>query len=279
MRVVVTRPQADAERWVRGLAQHGIEALAVPLIEIRPLADTGAIAAAWRRWRQCRAIMFVSAAAVAHFFAARPPDADLGTPEQGPRLWAPGPGTMAALVRQGVDPRQIDAPPSGSAQYDSEALWAQVGGRVQPNWRVMLVRGAARDVSLPQPAGSTGRDPAAAAADDMQGEGRDWLARQLTQAGAQLQWVVAYWRAAPGPQALREALEQHGVGDDDLWLFTSSQAIGNLRTCMPGHDWSRARAVASHARIVAAARAAGFGVVYESRPALADVAASIKSAQ
>ncbi|MCB2030662.1 MAG: uroporphyrinogen-III synthase, partial [Rhodoferax sp.] len=127
MRVIVTRPLAEAERWVQGLAQQGIEALAVPLIEIRPLAQTGAIAAAWRRCRQCQAIMFVSAAAVAHFFAARPPDADLGTPEQGPRLWAPGPGTVAALVRQGVDPRRIDAPAVGSGQYDSEALWAQVG--------------------------------------------------------------------------------------------------------------------------------------------------------
>ena len=278
MRVIVTRPLAEAERWVQGLAQQGIEALAVPLIEIRPLAQTGAIAAAWRRCRQCQAIMFVSAAAVAHFFAARPPDADLGTPEQGPRLWAPGPGTVAALVRQGVDPRRIDAPAVGSGQYDSEALWAQVGARVQPHRQVMLVRGAARDVSLPAPNASTQRDPSPAAG-DAQGEGRDWLARQLVQAGAQLQWVVTYWRAAPRPQAVRQALAQHGVGDDDLWLFTSSQAIGNLRACMPGHDWSRARAIASHARIVAAAREAGFGEVQESRPALADVAASIKSAQ
>ncbi|MGE3348297.1 MAG: uroporphyrinogen-III synthase, partial [Ramlibacter sp.] len=39
----------------------------------------------------------------------------------------------------------------------------------------------------------------------------------------------------------------------------------------------RARAVATHPRIAQAAREAGFGVVCESRPALADVVASIES--
>lgn len=277
MRVIVTRPQSDAVRWVQALGRQGIDAVAVPLIEIRPLSDTGAVVAAWRRCAQHQAIMFVSAAAVDHFFAARPSDAGLGTPPDGPRLWAPGPGTAAALVRHGVDPQRIDAPASDGGQYDSEALWDLVGARVQPNWPVMLVRGAGRDVSLP-PATSTDQYPAAVAS-AAQGEGRDWLSSRLAQAGAQAQFVVAYWRAAPQPQELRQTLEHSGVGDEALWLFTSSQAVGNLRACLPERDWSRSGAIASHARIAAAARAAGFGVVRESRPALTDMAASIKSAQ
>lgn len=275
MRVIVTRPQADAVRWVQALGAHGIDALALPLIEIRPLSDTDAIAAAWRRGAQCQAIMFVSAPAVDHFFAARPSDAGLGAPQEGPRLWAPGPGTVAALVRHGVAPQRIDAPAPDSGQYDSEALWRLVGEGVQPGWRVMIVRGAGWDPSLPSETST--HDHTVAAGRDAKGEGRDWLSQRLAQAGAQVRFVVAYWRAAPRAQALRQALADNGVDDDTLWLFTSTQAIGNLRACLPQHDWSRSRAIASHARIAAAARAAGFGVVRESRPALPDLVASIKS--
>ena len=38
MRVVVTRPKEDAARWVKTFAQHGIDAISLPLIEIRPAA-------------------------------------------------------------------------------------------------------------------------------------------------------------------------------------------------------------------------------------------------
>ena len=39
MRVIVTRPQREAQRWVAGLAAAGHEALALPLIEVGPPAD------------------------------------------------------------------------------------------------------------------------------------------------------------------------------------------------------------------------------------------------
>ncbi|MEG2631782.1 MAG: uroporphyrinogen-III synthase, partial [Comamonas sp.] len=47
---------------------------------------------------------------------------------------------------------------------------------------------------------------------------------------------------------------------------------------LPGTDWRQARALATHPRIAAAARQAGFGLVQECRPSLNDVAASIESA-
>jgi uroporphyrinogen-III synthase len=97
--------------------------------------------------------------------------------------------------------------------------------------------------------------------------------------GAQVRFVVAYWRAAPGGPAIARSLRDNAVGDDAVWLFTSGQAVAHLRASLPEHDWSRVRAIASHPRIAAAARAAGFGVVRESRPALADMVASIKSLQ
>lgn len=274
MRVIVTRPRADALRWVQALGAQGIDAMALPLIEIHPLSDSRVIAAAWHSCLQYQAIMFVSAAAVDHFFAARPPDATLGNPEGGPRLWATGPGTVAALVRQGVATHRIDAPSSSSGPYDSETLWHLVGSQVRACSQVLLVRGGGRDVSLP-PQSSV--DDASVARDDEQGEGRDWLSARLEQAGAQVRFVVAYWRAAPGTRELRQALGHLHIGDDALWLFTSAQAIRNLVACLPERHWSGSRAIASHARIAEAARSAGFGVVRESRPALADMAASIKS--
>lgn len=276
MRVIVTRPQAQALLWVQALAGHGIDALAVPLIEIRPLADTSAVCAAWRRIDRCQALMFVSAAAVDHFFAARPAHGGIATAPDGPRFWATGPGTVAALVHHGVRPDRIDAPGPDSERFDSEALWRVVGARVQASWQVMLVRGADRDVSrdAPPTAGAGAHCGAG-----IRGQGRDWLATQLAQCGARVDFVVAYWRAAPAAHALRQALHDHGVGDGAVWLFTSGQAIAHLQACLAGHDWSRSRAIASHVRIADAARAAGFGVVRESRPALADMVASIKSLQ
>jgi len=274
MRVIVTRPHGDAETWVLALAQLGIDALALPLIEIRALSDFCGIAAAWQAWSRCDAVMFVSAAAVDHFFALRPQAVDTSAIGDGPRLWAPGPGTVAALLRHGVAAQRIDAPAPDGGQFDSEALWQQVAGQVPDGGQVMVVRGAAHDVPwTPEPLVSVG------GMSDAQGQGRDWLAQQLVAAGAQLRFAVAYWRAPPEPLALQQAIADHAAGPNDVWLFTSAQAIGNLRLCLPSQDWSHARAMTTHPRIAAAARAAGFGVVWESRPALVDIAASIKSLQ
>lgn len=272
MPVIVTRPQRDAQRWVQALQAQGIDALALPLIEIRALSERSAITAAWHGCARYQAIMFVSAAAVDHFFAARPAGLACGAAAQGPRMWAVGPGTVAALERHGVATGRIDAPAPTSAQFDSEALWRLVGPQVRPGWQVLLVRGADHDVTgPPEPGAGAGAHRAT------RGQGRDWLAEQIAQAGAQAHFVVAYWRAAPTAHGLAQALQDQHIGDDALWLFTSGQAIGHLRAALPAHDWSRSRAIASHARIAAAARAAGFGVVRESRPALADMVASIKS--
>jgi uroporphyrinogen-III synthase len=62
-----------------------------------------------------------------------------------------------------------------------------------------------------------------------------------------------------------------------VWLFSSSEAVAHLRSLAPGQSWSRACALATHPRIAQAARAAGFGVVCESRPTMAELIASIES--
>ncbi len=272
MRVFVTRPQAEAARWVQALRREQLDAVCLPLIEIRPVADDRGVHAAWQAIGQFNAVMFVSTAAVTHFFAD-PLRQGRRWPDGGAlRAWSPGPGTAAALVAMGVAPSDIDAPDPHSGQFDSESLWRQVGPKVRPGQQVLVVRGAQGDG---RPVAATGE--ASSMPPPEGGQGRDWLAQQLIARGVSVRFVAAYRRCAPPTAMLREAVRADQVDAPACWLFTSSQAIENLVAALPDQNWARAQALATHPRIAAAARAAGFGVVLESRPALTDVVASIKS--
>ena len=257
-RVVVTRPAPEALQWLAGLQAGGVEALALPLIEIVPAADPQAVHAAWQRLGDYIAVMFVSPNAVAHFFEQKIAGASTRW-AQGlipTRAWSPGPGTSGALLRAGLAPTQIDAPADDAPQFDSEALWARVASQPRPGQRVLIVRGS---------------DGAG------QGAGRDWLAERLASAGVQVDRLAAYRRRVPRLAPDQLALARRAANDGSVWLFSSSEAITNLVAQLPAQDWGAARAVATHPRIAATARNAGFGVVCESRPALDTVMASIKS--
>ena len=100
---------------------------------------------------------------------------------------------------------------------------------------------------------------------------RPWLADQLTAAGVQVDTVISYERSAPVFDAAELALVRQASADQSIWLFSSSEAVNNLRMLAgldSGLNWSNAKAIATHPRIAQAARDAGFGVVYESRPLL-----------
>jgi uroporphyrinogen-III synthase len=254
MRVIVTRPLRDAHNWVRDLSAAGFDALALPLIEIQAMGDTQALQQVWGQLPSYAGVMFVSGHAVDGFFAARPDGAVLFS-----RAWATGPGTRAALLRAGVEPQNIDAPPAEAGQFDSEALWRVMGEQVRPGSRVLIVRGA---------------DGQAAPA---QGAGRDWFAQRVQEAGGRVDFAVAYQRCLPHWSEAQLQQARQAAGDGSIWIFSSSEAVLNLRACLPQQDWHAARAIATHARIAAAARQIGFGVVCESRPMLAEIKASIES--
>jgi uroporphyrinogen-III synthase len=262
MRVIVTRPGPQAGKWVKALRDAGLEALSLPLIEIAGPPDPQAVVNRWHALSTFDALMFVSANAVEQFFALMPRGMDVRTLK--PRCFVTGPGSVAALLKVGVLRSRVDAPDEASAQFDSEALWRAVQPQVQPGWRVLIVRGNS------ETDGSEEADPA-------KGVGRDWFAAQLRAHGAAAEFVVAYARRAPvlGAQAL--ALVQLAAADGSVWLFSSSEAVNHLQSAAAGQSWSQARAVATHPRIASAARAAGFGLVRESRPAMADLVASIES--
>ncbi len=266
--VIVTRPEREAMQWVQALQGAGWNALAWPLIEIGPPANTAPVLQAWNAIGSWDAVMFVSANAVDQFFALKPAAA-LFQPAQAAiktRAYATGPGTCDALLRAGVAHSGIDAPPVHTAQFDSEALWAVVGSHIRPGWRVLVVRGE-----------QGGSDSATAPDPGRPGVGRDWFADQVRGAGGVVEFVVSYQRRCPALQPQTVAQVERWVAERAVWLFSSSEAVANLRHLLPAQDWRGARAVATHPRIAAAAREAGFAVVCESRPVLAAVVASIES--
>lgn len=256
-RVIVTRPAREGVRWTADLKAAGLDAVALPLIEIAPTLDPGALSNAWRGIAGYSALMFVSAAAVEHFFAH--PHAHAGAQGvllPGTRCWATGPGTASALRRAGVADAQIDAPPMDAAQFDSEMLWTLVQPQIVPHTAVLVVRG-----------GDASGRPA----------GRDWLAAKVAAAGARCDQVVAYRRLPPELGQAQLVLARAASKAPFVWLFSSSEAVGNLGHAVPGTSWHEARAVGTHPRIAQAARSAGFGLVAEARPVLAAVLASIES--
>jgi uroporphyrinogen-III synthase len=208
------------------------------------------------------ALMFVSANAVEQFFALKPDDAVVSALQ--PHFFVTGPGSVAALLKAGIAPDRIAAPYQDAGQFDSEALWAVVHNQVQNAWRVLIVRGNTDSETSDGVIASNG-------------VGRDWFATRLKEKGATVEFLVSYQRRAPVPSNELQALVRSAAADGSVWLFSSSEAITNLCAMAPEQSWQLARAVATHPRIAATARAAGFAQVREASPALPDLVASIES--
>lgn len=235
-----------------------------PLIEIAALPDPSALAQAWQAVPGHLAVMFVSANAVRYFMAARPAGLDLKTC----RAWSTGPGTQAALLASGWPADKIDSPDESAAQFDSEALWALVSGRVQTmvaqpglsspkaQFSVLIVRGA-----------------------DAQGQmaGRDWLALQLENAGLQVMQLVAYVRKPPPLTPEQQGRALQAMSDGSCWLFSSSEAAQHLQQACPDLPLAQAHALATHPRIAERLKKVGWGRVDLVPAGLDAQAQSIKS--
>ena len=276
MRVVITRPAGDAQAWVDALQAAGHTALALPLIDIGPATHAPPLVQAWAQWPNFQAVMFVSAQAVRYFFDSQPTHAWVN----GPRCWAPGPGTRNALLQAGVPEACIDSPAADAAQFDSEALWQRVASQVKAGQPVLIVRGhdVSADASMSQStAGVSQAVPSAVAEVPPNGTGRDWLAQQLQAAGASPQFVVAYERRAPLWSAEQKTQAVSAATDGSVWCFSSSQAIEHLVHALPTQSWAKARCIATHPRIAQTAQSLGFGEIQMSKPSLADLLVSLES--
>lgn len=231
MRILVTRPRAQADALVDELRAGGVDAAALPLIDIAPASDPRPLQQAWRDLPALAMVMFVSANAVQQFMRLSPP----GAAWPGPLLaGSTGPGTSAALREAGV-PELSLVEPLGEV-FDSEALWERLRSRDWHGRRVVVVRGEG---------------------------GRDWLAEQLAHSGAAVEFVAAYRRVLPQFGADAQALLDAALAQPQqhLWSFSSSEAVANLERLRPGTDWTGCAAVAPHPRIVAALQRLGFGQV------------------
>lgn len=249
MKVLVTRPAAQAAEWAQHLRLRGIDAVALPLIGIAPAPDLASVHAAWAILNQQRLLVFVSPNAVETFFAARPEG--MGWPRD-TLAGSIGPGTTRALLANAVPQDQLIAPVADAAQFDSEALWSQLASHDWHGARVLIVRGDG---------------------------GRDWLADTLRRAGATLGHLAAYQRTAPDFSTAERDLLTTALAEpiQHLWFFSSSEAITHLAAAAPGADWRHSRAIVTHPRIAATARDAGFGEVLPTRPELDAVTACIQS--
>lgn len=255
-RILVTRPQPQADEWVRALREHHLDAHALPLIGIEGPVDPKPIEEAWRCLGQQRLLMFVSPAAVDWFFRIRPAEAmwPLGT-----LAAAPGPGTAARLIQAGascgLSAQQIVSPSSESQQFDSESLWPLLAPMPWQGQSVLIISGG----------------------DQQEARGRTWLAEQLRAQGATVAPLLTY-RRGPGrwddrqQDLARAALVQP---ERYIWLFSSSQGIDHLITthlpdlpACPDTDWSKAIALCTHPRISARASAMGITQMIETHPDL-----------
>lgn len=259
-RVIVTRPQLEAQAWADALQSHGVPCETLPLIEIAAWPDAAALAQAWQAVSGHWALMFVSANAVRFFMAARP----AGMPLPTCRAWSTGPGTRAALKAAGWPEERIDSPDETSPQFDSEALWALVEGRV---------RAAVETSSDTQPAVLIVRGA------DAQGRlaGRDWLALQMAAAGLAVHQTVAYVRRPPRLTPAQQERAHQAMRDGSRWLFSSSEAAVFLRQACSDLPLDQARALATHPRIAQKLKESGWPCVDLVPAGLEAQALSIKS--
>ncbi|PIT82759.1 uroporphyrinogen-III synthase [Limnohabitans sp. 15K] len=262
-RVIVTRPEREAKAWADALQARGVHCEILPLIDITALPEPSVLAQAWQAVSHHLAVMFVSANAVRFFMDARPAGLSLGNC----RAWSTGPGTHAALLAAGWPADSIDSPPKDAAQFDSEALWNLVAGRVKDGVALALAHSKA------QPSVLIVRGA------DTQGQlaGRDWLALQLENAGLQVLQTVAYVRQAPALTPMQRSLASEAVQDGSWWLFSSSEAAQHLWQVCPDLPIGQARALATHPRIAQRLLAAGWGRVEIVPTSLESQAESIKS--
>lgn len=244
---LVTRPAAQAGPWVERLRAAGFTAQALPLLAIEPVAEPSALRAAWQSLDGCALAMFVSPNAVQGFFAARPP---LAPWPPALRAAAVGPGTVQALVAAGVPAARCIAP--SEPPFDSGQLWALLHDEPWSGRQVLIVRGDG---------------------------GRDEFAQALRGAGAAVRFVQAYARARPHWSAGESALAARALQAPGAfaWLLSSAEAVGHLPALLPGADWSRACAIASHPRIAEAARRLGFGRVIDAAPTMQAIVDALRA--
>ena len=233
--LLITRPVMPASRTAQRVAALGATPLIFPTIIIEPPADSAPLAAALAKINDYYAAIFVSPS------AAEMTLAPLGTlPKKLPgslHVFAPGPGTAEELATRGVANAEMP-----TRSFDSEGLLALPGLQTSAvkGKRIVIFRG---------------------------NDGRELLREALVGRGATVDAITAYHRRAPNtpPTGLLELLR---AGKVNALSVMSSDAVNNLVPLIPANERATLLLAlpvyASHERIAATARAAGFRNVIET---------------
>ena len=158
VRVLVTRPAAQADRLASAINQLGGQPISLPLLEIMPLPPGPTATQTLTELAQAAALIFVSANAVACSLAYLPkiPSSLL--------VGAIGQATAERLQAAGIPPQLVPA------QFDSEGFLALAQVQDLHNKTVVIVRGEG---------------------------GRDKLGESLRARGARLRYLEVYRRECP----------------------------------------------------------------------------------
>jgi uroporphyrinogen III methyltransferase/synthase len=246
-RVLVTRTREQASELSRALADLGADVVELPSLEIVETADERAVSAALDTLRTAGYgwVAFTSANAV-RIFLRHLRGAGLDARAFGrARIAALGPGTAAALEREGLRADVI------AAEYSGDGLAEAFGRRIMRGQRVLLPRAEGA---------------------------REALAERLEAAGARVDELLLYRAAVPqAPDA--EGLRRLRDGEIDIATFASSASVRNLIEMLGGDAGPLRRvAIAVIGPITAdAVRSAGLTVDVmpdeHTIPALADAIA------
>ena len=233
--LLITRPVMPASRTAQRLAALGATPLIFPTTIIEAPHDPSRLNKVLATLSNYYAAIFVSPS------AAEMTLAPFGTAARqlpvGLHVFAPGPGTAEDLTSRGVV--NVEIP---ETSFDSDGLLAlsELQEAAVKGKRIVIFRG---------------------------NDGRELLREELAKRGATVDAITAYHRRAPrtAPTGLLELLRS---GKVNALSAMSSDAITNLIPLIPANE--RATLLyalpvyASHERIAATARAAGFRNVIET---------------
>lgn len=144
MKVLLTRPRAQADDFADKLRAAGFESILFPVIEIRPVEDNAALMRAIEHLEKYAWVIFTSVNAVpptvSPHFLQKLGECPTGT--RGVRVAAIGPKTAAALRQHGIEPNFIPE------EYVAEAILPGLGD-LQGKW-VLLPRAEIARADLPE---------------------------------------------------------------------------------------------------------------------------------
>lgn len=230
--VVITRPLAQGQALADSVAALGREAVLLPLLEILPLPDQGALQLALADLGRYALVAFVSPNAIDAAFA------HIDHWPAGVALAVLGEASRACLAKHGLhDGNATIFSPADPTRSDSEHLLQSLDLAALAGRQVLLVRGET---------------------------GRELIGDGLRAAGAEVTTVAAYRRRVPAmTPALAATLRQLLARQND-WIITSSEALRGLLGLVEQLDDAAAVAqmqqqhlIVPHARIAETATALG----------------------